>query len=369
MAPISISLAARSSLVGLVALAASACGGKTADPAPVDGSKSIIAPPRSADAPRDPGASGPALPSGPETIASDIGEPSALALDGERVVFATRRTIVEGELARAGAVFVRDKRVGAPLMIALDREGGAYETLATDGMSAFVATDDARIVRVPLQGGDAELVADLGEPATALATAGDDVYFAGESGAVGRVLKAGGTPEALGSVPGAARGLTADDASVYVASAQGGITRITIATKAASALAPGAGEPCAMVRDGSRLFWTATSAGGTGAVLRLPLAGGDVATVASGAFAACAIAADETSLYFATSKPGTAPGEMSVKSLGGAPGLGLMRAPMGGGDPVTIAGATGALAQPGSVAVDASHVYWLTSSAVVRLRK
>ena len=68
---------------------------------------------------------------------------------------------------------------------------------------------------------------------------------------------------------------------------------------------------------------------------------------------------------------------MTVRSAGtagtagtaGAAGLGLMRAPIAGGSPVTIAGASGALAQPGSVAVDESHLYWLTGKAVLRLRK
>jgi hypothetical protein len=46
-----------------------------------------------------------------------------------------------------------------------------------------------------------------------------------------------------------------------------------------------------------------------------------------------------------------------------------MRAPIGGGEPVAIAQASRALAQPGAVAVDASHVYWLTESAVLRLKK
>jgi hypothetical protein len=104
-------------------------------------------------------------------------------------------------------------------------------------------------------------------------------------------------------------------------------------------------------------------------VLRLSLDGGEVTTVASGAFSACAIAADSQSLYFAT----TVPNALPVKSgdTAGAPtsGLGLMRAPIAGGEPVAIAEAARALAQPGAVAVDQTHVYWLTQSAVLRLRK
>jgi hypothetical protein len=353
-----------SSLVVVFALVA-ACGGKTGDPGPDNPRESVLAPPPAAtDAPPLP-----PTPNAPETIAKDIGEPSAIALDGDRALFTTRRTIVSGELTTSGALFAKDKRVGDALLIALDREGGTYETLTTDGVSAFVATGDARILRVPLMGGDDELLAKISEPAISLATHGDYVYFACESGAVGRVLKAGSNPETLGTVSGAVRGITADDDAVYLASSQGGIVRITLATKASTPLAPAAGEPCAMVRDGTRLYWTARKPEGDGAVLRLPLEGGDVTTVASGSFAACAIAADDASLYFATSAPGTAPGSMSVRSNGGSGGLGLMRSPITGGDPVAVAGAVGALAQPGSVAVDATHIYWLTATAVLRLEK
>jgi hypothetical protein len=86
--------------------------------------------------------------------------------------------------------------------------------------------------------------------------------------------------------------------------------------------------------------------------MRIPIAGGEAAKVASGAFAACAIAADTHELYFATSAP-----------------RGLMRAPIGGGDPLAIGRATPALTDPGAVAVDGAHIYWLTETSVMRLRK
>jgi hypothetical protein len=46
-----------------------------------------------------------------------------------------------------------------------------------------------------------------------------------------------------------------------------------------------------------------------------------------------------------------------------------MRAPTSGGVPTLVAGAQAALAQPGAVATDAGHLYWLTSTGVLRLRK
>ena len=64
---------------------------------------------------------------------------------------------------------------------------------------------------------------------------------------------------------------------------------------------------------------------------------------------------------------------LPVKGSGGratsTSGLGLMRAPIAGGEPVAVAQASRALTQPGAVAVDATHVYWLTDTAVLRLHK
>jgi hypothetical protein len=101
-----------------------------------------------------------------------------------------------------------------------------------------------------------------------------------------------------------------------------------------------------MVRDARRLFWTAS-----GDVQSLPLDGGPAATVATGPFAACAIAADADDLFFASG------------------GVGLMRAPIGGGEPVRVVDSKAAVTTPGAVAVDATHLYWLEGAAVLRLNK
>jgi hypothetical protein len=132
-----------------------------------------------------------------------------------------------------------------------------------------------------------------------------------------------------------------------------------------------------MIRDGRRLFWTSLvpsmpaspAQPAKGEVRRLALEGFEVATVSSGPFSACAIAADKDSLYFAS----TVPTELGVKAtdLRGAAvrGLGLMRAPIAGGAAIAIAEDVRALSKPGAIAVDGSHVYWLTETAVLRLKK
>jgi hypothetical protein len=105
-----------------------------------------------------------------------------------------------------------------------------------------------------------------------------------------------------------------------------------------------------MVRDGDRLYFSAASA-----VHRLALAGGPPTTVTAGSFAACAIAADKDDLFFATSE--------------GAGGRGLMRAPAAGGESTPVAAAKRALATPGAVALDATHVYFLDATSVLRTAK
>jgi hypothetical protein len=322
----------------------------------------------------------PAKPGGPDHVADDVGSPSAIVMTGERVVFTTHRTRLSGELVEAGALFVADKRVGPPEMIGIDRQGASYDALATDGTTAFVATSDARVVATPVAGGSTTVLATLEAPAVSLAAAGEYVYFATDLGAVGRVAKKGGAVEALATITGDIRGLDADDVAVYVATGAAeetpaGIIRVPLDGTEVKVLASGT-EPCAMIRDGRRLFWTSVGAApagpatlANGEVRRLSLDGGEVATVASGSFSACAIAADHDSLYFATTVPNTLPVKAGGTMGGDSGGLGLMRAPIAGGEPVAIAQASHALAQPGAVAVDATHVYWLTESSVLRLAK
>jgi len=353
---------------GLLAFLA-ACGGSVDDAA---GTRDPVA---AAPRPAEQGIYQPAVPGGPDRVAEGLGSPSALAMTDDRVIFTTRSTTIGGERVEAGALFVADKRVGPALMLAVDRQGASFDALAADGTTAFVATSDARLVSVPVAGGATKVVASLDAPAVALAESGDYVYFATNAGALARVAKKGGEVEPLATLTGAIRGLQADDAAVYVATgaseeSAAGIVRVAL-DGTVKVLTSGA-EPCAMIRDRRSLYWTSLGAGAVakGEVLHLSLDGGPVATVASGAFSACAIAADKDSLYFATALPNALP----VKAGGSgaavpARGLGLMRAPIAGGEPVAVALASRALTQPGAVAVDRTHVYWLTETAVLRLRK
>lgn len=289
----------------------------------------------------------------PDVVAADVGTPSAIAMTDDRVYFTTRNTLQNGVMNDAGALFAVFKRPGSkPLILSTDVKSAHYEALAIDRTHAYVATSDARLFRIPLEGGAEEDIADLSAPAVSITVDATHVVFATSAGVVERVLKDGtGAIEPIATVAGRPRAVTVDDeGSVYVATSVtegegGSIVKISGAGEPA-VLTTSASSPCAMVRDGDRLYFSASSA-----VHRLSLSGGPPATVTAGAFAACAIAADKDDLFFATGS------------------VGLRRAPATGGESKPVAAAKRTLLTPGAVAVDASHVYWLDSTSVLRVTR
>lgn len=293
----------------------------------------------------------------PEVVAADVGTPSAIAMTDERVYFTTRATLQNGVMNDAGALFAVFKRPGSkPLLLSTDSRSAHYEALAVDATHAYVATNDARLFRIPLEGGAEDPIADLSAPAVSITVDASHVVVATSAGVVQRIPKDGtGAIEAVATVAGRPRAVSVDESgAVYIATSLtegegGSIVKITGAGEP-SVLTTSASSPCAMVRDGDHLYFSAASA-----VHRLSLTGGPPSTVTAGAFAACAIAADKDDLFFATTEgPGT---------------RGLMRAPVGGGEPTPVAAATRALATPGAVALDATHVYFLETTSVLRAMK
>ena len=289
----------------------------------------------------------------PDVVAADVGTPSAIAMTEERVYFTTRTTSQNGVMNDAGALFAVFKRPGSKaLVLSTDQKSAHYEALAVDGTHAYVATSDARLFRIPLEGGVEDDIADLSAPAVSITVDSTHVVFATSAGVVERVLKDGtGAIEAVATVAGRPRAVSVDDdGAIYVATSVtegegGSIVKISGAGEP-SVLTTSASSPCAMVRDGDRLYFSAASG-----VHRVSLTGGPLATVTAGTFAACAIAADKDDLFFATGS------------------VGLMRAPATGGESRPVAAAKRTLVTPGAVAVDASHVYWLDATSVLRVTR
>ncbi len=343
--------------VALLALAA--CGGQVDEGTSRDAAPTV--PPGMIDPPASRTNAG-----GPEQVASDVGVPSAIAVTTDAVVFTTSATRLGGELVQAGALFVADKRTGPALMLHVDPQGASFDALTVSGDRAFVATSDGRLLAVPVAGGSVSEVATLPAPAEVVTATAEHVYAAAADGAIVRVARTGGEVEALGTVSGSVRGIVADGSAVFAAvtkaEGRGAIEKIDLASHEVSSLADDVPAPCAMAREGERLFWTST-----GGVLALTTTGGAPKAIAEG-FAACAIATDGASLFFATRAAAAEPTE-APRTRGGQAGLGLMRAPTSGGVATPIAGATSALVQPGAVATDAAHLYWLTESGVLRVRK
>jgi hypothetical protein len=340
-----------------------ACGGRVDDPAPTD--EGVAAPPRSAA----PAAPSQAPARGVETVAGDVGAPTAIALSGEAAYFVTRTTALAGELIRSGAVFVAYKAGGEPLMLAIDKQGATYEAIALTPEHVFYGASDGRVLRIAARGGDVTEVASVGSPIVALSALGTDVYYAAESGEIGRVAEEGGALP-LATLDGPARALAATDDGVLVAAggAPSEILRVARDGAEPAALAAAGGSACGLIRAGDRAFWTAGPAdpGTHGAARSVALAGGAVATVAEGDFTACALAADGKDLYFVTAAPQTA---LPVRASGATAGVSLMRAPIAGGPASPIESVAAPLPHHGALAADAAHVYWLDATGVRRVRK
>jgi hypothetical protein len=293
---------------------------------------------------------------GVDRIAEGLGAPSAIGLSPRDIVFTTRATMVSGELVEAGGLYVRDKLVGVPLLISLDGRGAAYESLAVDSDEAFVGTSDGRVIVMPLRGGTSRTIVEAESPLAAVTVSGMSVYYATTKGNVFRAPRVGGKSVPIGTVSTAVRGIEVDGEAVYVATTDAIVRFEKNDGHVVEGVA--AGAPCAMVRAGRKLFWTSQPStqpvsGASGAVLRLALDEGDVQAVVVGAYGACAIVSDASSVYFATTRVDA----------------GLMRAPILGGTPEKVAGSLTALTKPGAVAVDATHVYWLTTTSVLRSKK
>lgn len=299
------------------------------------------------------GAAAPSASSGtPEHVTSDVGVPSAIALATDRLVIATRRTMLNGSLREAGGLFVVHERLGPSLLVAMDDGSATYDALAVQDDFAYVATSDARVLRVPAAGGATSVLAELPAPAAAIAAAGKYVYVATTSGVVERVPTDGvGALEPVVTVPGKPRALSVgEDGSVYVATAVsdghgGSILRVAPEGGEAAVLATSPASPCAMTRAGDELFFTAEAA-----VHRLLVEGGPARTVSAGTSSACALAIDGDELWFASAS-------------------GLLRAPAAGGPAVAVTGAAKPAALPGAVAVGPKHLYWIEGTAVLRMAK
>jgi hypothetical protein len=182
------------------------------------------------------------------------------------------------------------------------------------------------------------------DPSCCIAVDGTNVYwvhFAGSSWSIMRVPGAGGTPEYFEysefivheiAIQGSALYWTASDA-VYrrdLAGARGSATKLASPSSNSSPIAT----------DSAAVYWT----GGSSNVIRkVPLMGGAAVDLATGTDA-LHVGSDGTNVYWS-----------DFDMQGGA----FVMVPVGGGTPTVLATD---LSNPGSIAVDASGVYFANTS-------
>lgn len=124
--------------------------------------------------------------------------------------------------------------------------------------------------------------------------------------------------------------IAVDATDVYWTDASGTVMRVPISGGSPATLASGLGDvPYAIALDESSVYWTITGDAmpNAGSVMMLPKRGGTPITLASGINVPAAIAVDATGVYWD-----------DTLFVGGGMGRGvIMRAPLDGGAPVTVA--------------------------------
>jgi len=145
------------------------------------------------------------------------------------------------------------------------------------------------------------------------------------------------------------------------ASGPGSLHEVSVNGGPVTVLAKGV-LPYAVAIDATNVYWTdnpgyAMSDGGNGSdILRTPRDGGPTSVLFSGPVVSTGIAMDATNLYWGGGAPDGGSGEL------------LMKMPLAGGAPVTLATATGGIGcVAGCIAVDSTSVYWVAAGFMTKV--
>ena len=252
-------------------------------------------------------------------------------------------------------------------------------SLAVHGGYAYWGNIYDEIQRVPVVGGEAELLYDAAQSVRGLTAVGEELYWAEyHRGDVVSMSVTGGPPTLLSSTGGGPRtltliegephlyvglydidqvvripsqggsaevlstgelgvsGMTSDATTVvWVNMKAGQVRKLDKATLQVSTIAEGQAEPVDVALQGEHVYWTNWSSQQNG-ISRVPLAGGSVESVAS-AIAALGIGSDGVHLYW-TAKDS------------------VWRLPLEGGSALLLAISPN---QPRPLVVDDAWVYWM----------
>jgi hypothetical protein len=245
---------------------------------------------------------------------------------------------------------------GAIMAANLDGSGSAQLApalgplrITTDGSFVYWSNADGNVMKVPTSGGPSTVIA----PADGrdLRAAGGFVYYVDVSGVAGsrRISRAraeGGEVLDLATGEGNPWGLAIDATYVYwTGDSDGSIKRAPLdGSGPTTLLASGFGGSYSIAVAAQTVFWSADSIG------QVPAGGGPASALAPDQ-AQGSVAADETFVYW------TGFDDRSIK-----------KAPVGGGEPVTLATIEGG---PDVIALSETAIYWTVydGPAVMKLAK
>lgn len=239
----------------------------------------------------------------------------------------------------------RAKGGGDPSVVTTTPSGP--QRLAVDGTHVYwTEPSTGSVGRAPKMGGPAEIVAAGEAKPFGLALDADAVYWTTITGnAIRRRAKVGGSPKTLTDLASNCTDLALDADAAYWSNAigGGGMGRIPKAGGAAATLFPVEGIPGSLAVDGASVYvWVAdpSTASWPGQPRRVAKAGGATSVLAPfDKHGDGRLTVDATHVYWCTSSAGNT----------------LKKVPKEGGVPVSLASGN---YQCGAIAVDATHVYW-----------
>ena len=331
-------------LVGLILVA---CGGTPSTTAPT----APTAPVANTTAPTAPSSS--RCTSTPRAIATEQDGPALVAVD-------------------ATSAFWTNQNGGQVMSALLD--GGEPRALAEKQHPYGIAIDATHVywtnnlapgsvVRVPKQGGAVEVVADAQSLPYGLSLAAGVLYWvnAGD-GSVLRAALDGRDRKILATKQEDLVSIATDGRSVFWLYTRAGVEvrKVSIDGGTPSTLATEHGNPRYLAVDRSRVYWTNQH---RGTVMAAPIDGGAMTELVIDEHYPLALAVDEANLYWIDDDG------PSSQRRGPPPPKRIRKAPLAGGEAVTLASASDAH----GIAVDANCVYWTeargTTGAVMTVAK
>jgi len=237
--------------------------------------------------------------------------------------------------------------VNAELILDGTRLDIAPWALAVGADAAFVTSAESpngRVVRIPLDGSPAVVIAAGLDSPMSIAVHGDEVFF-GAAGQLWRLADDGSAPpvEVASSGESTPIGIAFDATHVYwtESSSAGAVRRAPLAGGATETIAEGDPNPAGLVVRGGRAYWTVQ---GTGEVRSANVDGTNLVTFAADQSSpSIGLAANDDSLFWFTD------GDFPPK---------VMKAPLAGGAPVSLGSATTLeLGYSSSVVVIGPHIY------------